>query len=266
MDVQLMKTRRQLQYINSALKNKCDKALSVSVYSGSELTPDRISMTFDKTHHIDFIICLNYLQECISSISCKINPEEHYVEFSSKTQSNYESRKYNLLLRSILILLCPYITYNDKQPIHKIISRAINPASIYLMAKYFYATNDKLYEYMDQNELTNDTLTPSAIEDFYSNDLSDIEDEQDEEKLARYFKNNKDIGNPILLTIELTNEYITRANEIFNSTITRIICPQDNIGGSKRKYKKYKGNSRQTTFKKQKKCKKRKTFRRKRIK
>jgi hypothetical protein len=255
MDVQLTKTRSPLQQLNNILKTRCGGALSISIYSGSELTPDKLSMTFDKTHHIDFIICLNYLRQCISSISCKINPEEHYVEFSSKTQSMYESRKYNVLLRSVLILLCPYITYNNREPINRIISRAINPASIYLMAKYFYAYNDKLNEYMNENGLTNNTLTPSVVEDFYYNNDSSDMDIDDEEKLAAYFENNENIGNPVLLTLELTNEYISRANEIFNTTITKLICPEDRIGGSRKKNRRRsrrttsKSKRRRTTFK-----------------
>jgi hypothetical protein len=258
MEIQLTKTRIPLQKLNNILKNRCSGALSISIFSGNELTPEKLSMTFDETHHIDFIICLNYIRQCISSISCKINSDEHYVEFSSKTQPIYESRKYNLLMRSILILLCPYITYNNKEPINKIISRAINPASIYLMAKYFYAYNDKLHEYMNENGMTNDTLTPSAVEDFYyNNDSSDI-DIDDEEKLAAYFENNEDIGNPVLLTLELNDDTISKATEIFNTTITRLICPEDRIGGSRknnrrrsrRTIKKRTIKRRRTTFKK----------------
>lgn len=226
MNIDLTGTRSKLLQLNSTLKKKCKGVLSISIYSGVELTSDIVNMSYDKNSQMDFIICLNYRRECISSISCKINLENHYIEFSSKTQEIYEGNKYNLLLRSALILLVPYIKYNDNQSINSIISRAINPISIYLMVKYFYAVNDKLTSYMNENNLTNDTLKYNNAEEFYNNvDLEDEIDDEDEETMAMRLKNDKTFGEPIKLTIDLTDEtYIKRANEIFNNVA--INCPK----------------------------------------
>jgi hypothetical protein len=243
MDINLVNTtgaRSVLTKLNNKLKNLCNGELSIALYPylDKPITTDILNMTYDKNIQSDFIICLNYGGECISSISCKINRENHYVEFSSKTQDIYEGSKYNLLTRSALILLCPNITYNGRERITSIISKAVNPTSIYLMAKYFYADNENLNEYMDDNGLTNDTLTHYHAKEFYDNidsyDLDEYDEEEDEEKMAERLKNDKNFGNPVKLVIDLTNNmYIDRANEILN-TIS-IKCPKK--GGTKNKNK-----------------------------
>ena len=81
-------TRGVLLKINNKLKKICNGELSISIYPylDNPITSDILNMTYDKTGKVDFVICLNYRRECISSISCKINQENHYIEFSSKTQ------------------------------------------------------------------------------------------------------------------------------------------------------------------------------------
>ena len=233
MNINIIKTRSTLNNLNTILREKCQSLLSIKIYSGSELTTDILKMTYDKQGTIDFVICLDYRHECVSSIACKINPDTHCVEFSSKTHKDHEGNKYNLLLRSAFILLCPHITYTDGQHITTILSRAINPISIYLMVKYFYSENDKLTNYMNDNNLNNDTLRYDDAVDFYENvDFIDIDENEDEESAL---KNNPDFGTPISLTIDLTDEtFLTRAREIFNTL--SIICPK--IGGYKNRSKK----------------------------
>ena len=138
-----------------------------------------------------------------------------------------------MILRSVLIILSPYIkiiidgTYNR---INQIISRAINPISIYLLAKYFHAKNDLLEEYIEENNLEYDKLTFEEVKDFYDNvDPMDFEDEKMAEK---YMKNNENFGNPILLTIDVNElDNIKQAKKIFKNTILK--CPEK-VGGKKR--------------------------------
>ena len=241
MNINIIRTRSTLNNLNFILREKCQSLLSIKIYSGSELTTDILDMTYDKQGTIDFVICLDYRHECVSSIACKINPDTHCVEFSSKTHKDYEGKKYNLLLRSAFILLCPHITYNDGQHITTILSRAINPISIYLMVKYFYSENDKLTKYMNDNNLNNDTLSYDDAVDFYENvDFIDMDENEDEESVL---KNNPDFGTPISLTIDLTDEtFLTRAREIFNTL--SIICPK--IGGYKKRSKKKRTHKKRT--------------------
>jgi hypothetical protein len=243
MELNLTRTRSQLLQLNNKLKQLCGGVLSIKLYSGNELTRQLLNMTYDKTGKIDFVICLNYNNICISSISCKIG-RDNSLEFSSKTQEIYEGNKYNLLLRSALILLSNYVIYNGER-VNSIISRAVNPASIYIMVKYFHADNDKLTEYMDENGLTNETLRYDDAKDFYDNiDTYDLDEEEDEEAMAARLKNDKNFGEPVNLIIDLTNNmYIDLATEMFNNIAIK--CPSR--GGYKNKQtKKRRGKNKRT--------------------
>lgn len=128
----------------------------------------------------DLLLCLNIRKNgkihCISSISCKIKGGE--MEISSKTHRDYEGKKYNLLLRSAMILLA----YNIR-PITKIVSRAINPISAFSMVKYFNAKSEDLDEYMEENEIEPGEITLADIQAFFDekSDLGMDEDLTEEE-------------------------------------------------------------------------------------
>jgi hypothetical protein len=240
MNVNISRTERLIKKLNNILTTKCGELLFISIYSGINLTPNILSETYDKNNQIDFIICLNHkiskvsVCECVSSISCKINSVDNSVEFSSKTNEIYEKKKYNLILRSALIMLCPYITYNRGKSINSIVSNAINPISIYLMVKYFNAYNTRLVAYMNENGITNEMLTYKHAEDFYNQDISELDDAYDsddedyEARMMESLKNNSKFGNPVKLTIDLHDEtYIINAKNLFNNI--EIICPGEGV-------------------------------------
>ena len=188
MQVDLKFTRSPLLILNKKIKSSCDNKLELAIYDNVK-TNDEIQSAslYENDSNPDFVICLNYkkddVKNCISSISCKINKENFSVEFSSKTKKIYEGKKYNAILRSVLIILCPFIKIkidNTYHNISEIISRAINPISIYLLAKYFHAKNDLLEEYMEENGLEYDKLTFENAKDFYDNvDPMEFEDEEE---------------------------------------------------------------------------------------
>jgi hypothetical protein len=256
--IELKFTRSPLSKINAKLKSICGNKLEIEIYDNikNNVTLNTISL-YDPESNPDFVICLNYAnnktksKNCVSSISCKIN-NDFSLEFSSKTENIYEGNKYNLLLRSVLIVVCPFIkvktgdVYNE---INSIVSRAINPISIYLLAKYFHANNELLEEYIEENDLQYDTLTFANISDFYDNiDTADFEDDKMSKK---YMKNNEDFGNPILLTIDPNNkDTIKQATKIFYNTAIK--CPVEINGGSNKKLTK----KRKKTQKKRKKTQK----------
>ena len=238
-EIELKFTRSYLLNINNKIRSLCGNQLEVVIYN--DITQNPTMSLYDNDANPDFIICLNYTslrieKDCISSISCKIN-DDYSLEFSSKTNSIHEGNKYNLLLRSVLIILCPHIkikihdTHKYKS-ITNIISRAINPISIYLLAKYFHAENELLTDYMNANDLEYDHLTFDNITDFYENvdPMMDLDDEA----MDTYMKNNKNFGNPILLTIDLVNSSnITQALKIFNNVVIK--CPH--LGGKTKRHK-----------------------------
>ena len=235
-------TRSHLLEINRKIKSLCDNHLEIAIYTDVKNNNALTNVSlYDDTSNPDFVICLNYSIfgkiDCMSSISCKIN-DDLSLEFSSKTDPMYEGNKYNLLLRSILIILCPFIKIKTPDSykydvINMIVSRAINPISIYLLAKYFHAYNDLLETYMTENDLEYDDLTFDNIKDFYDN--LDPMMNLDDEEMEQYMKNNSDFGNPILLTIDPNNQdNIKQATKIFKNIAIK--CPK--IGGRTKRLKK----------------------------
>jgi hypothetical protein len=232
LSINLMRARSQLQSLNRRIKDICRNNLEIVVYTDINENPEINTIAvYDKDAIPDFVLCMNHIhnkqKHCISSISCKVNPEDFTVEFSSKTDPKYEGKKYNVLLRASLLLLSPYIQImvgETSHRIHTVISRAINPISIYLLAKYFHAYNEKLEEYMEDNELAYDSFTMKDAKDFYENVDAMDEEFEDENAAAAFMKNNKEFGNPIIFTIDITNrDTIRRASHVFESTA--INCP-----------------------------------------
>ena len=159
------------------------------------------------------------------------------MEISSKTHRDYEGKKYNLLLRSAMILLA----YNIR-PITKIVSRAINPISAFSMVKYFNAKSEDLDEYMEENEIEPGEITLADIQAFFDekSDLGMDEDLTEEEEAAL----NEDFGNITTLVVKLNKETMDKTRETYMSTLERIGSPEGK--GGKRKSKRAKRKSRKS--------------------
>lgn len=238
-DIILTYTRSILNHLNDNLRLKCGGTLQIKLYKNDELTNVDEHSIYENII-TDFVICLVYTnalsyKNCISSISCKIN-DDNSLEFSSMTNPMFEKKKYNLLLRSVLIQICQFIHIRREHKIYrinKIISRAINPISIYLLSKYFNAHNDKLEIFMEEKSITHKKLTPELTEEFYNSLDDDIMDIEDEEEAARRFKKNSKFGSPILMTIDLSNpEYTILSRIVFQTTINTLQCPSTQSAGT----------------------------------
>lgn len=84
------------------------------------------------------VLCLYNDNHCISSITITIDGIE--LSIDSRTHTDYESRKYNILLLSIIIIISKYLSSD----ITYIKSVAKNPASAYIMMRYL---GGKLFKY-----------------------------------------------------------------------------------------------------------------------
>ena len=124
-DIKLTTTRTVLATLNRYLSKQCKGELSIQIIDHTNKDDLETFAIYDKSSRIDFVICMiftrNRIKKCVSSISCKIN-DDMTLEFSSKTDEAFERKKYNLLLRSALILICPFIRINTNQRITKILS------------------------------------------------------------------------------------------------------------------------------------------------
>lgn len=260
------KTRHLLLFLNNKLQEKCNGELTLELGFFSDIVKrENVSYYEKNTVPPNFLLCLNIKKagkkHCVSSISCKINEDE--MEISSKTHQNYEGRKYNLLLRSAIVLLAQHIKNEDGTQITKVVSRAINPISVLSMIKYFNATNDELDDYMEENEIEPSEIKLEDIQTFFD-EKGDLggEEELTEEEEAALMMENKDFGDITTLIIDLNNEEtIERANQTYINTLERIGCPEGTAKGFRktRRTKGKKSKKNRTTRRSNKKTKKNRT-------
>jgi hypothetical protein len=226
MDINISHTRSTLYTLNQMINQKCGKDMTIEFdhYDTMILKRSNVAL-YDNGNNTDFhlLLCLNYKSNCIASISCKINNVDGSMEISSKTESVYEGRKYNLLLRCAIVLLSSSIMISRTQKVSSIVSRAINPISILLMAKYFRATNSELETFVSQNNLSYETLTLDDMQSFYD-ELNTVPDFDTEEEEMNYLENMKSFGNPVLLTINIHDPSIINNTRQLLSQLA-IKCP-----------------------------------------
>jgi hypothetical protein len=243
MNIDIEKCHSTLLSLNRELHKKCGNALTIQFGNYDQLIREKeyVSLYDDQSNDYQLLLCLSKHNDCIASISCKINSTDGSMEISSKTDPLYEGRKYNLLLRCAIILLAPHIFYTDTKSIITIVSRAINPISILLMAKYFRATNDVLNQFIANNGLQFETLTFDDMQTFYNelNEMPEFETEDDE---LMYLLQNESFGNPVLLYIHVNDiDVIDKTQQLFSEMVIR--CPNTTRTGGKKKTKTSKNKS-----------------------
>ena len=254
MDINISHTRSTLYMLNQMINQKCGKDMTIEFDHYDTMISKRSNVAlYDNGNNTDFhlLLCLNYKSNCIAYISCKINNVDGSMEISSKTDSVYEGRKYNLLLRCAIVLLSSSIMISRTQKVSSIVSRAINPISILLMAKYFRATNSELETFVSQNNLSYETLTLDEMQSFYD-ELNKVPEFDTEEEEMNYLENMKSFGNPVLLTINIHDPSIINNTRQLLSQLA-IKCPNASassmpmLGGKTKKNKKTKKNIKKKT-------------------
>ena len=242
MDINISHTRFTLYMLNQMINQKCGKDMTIEFDHYDTMISKRSNVALYKGTDFHLLLCLNYKSNCIASISCKINNMDGSMEISSKTDSVYEGRKYNLLLRCAIVLLSSSIMISITQKVSSIVSRAINPISILLMAKYFRATNSELETFVSQNNLSYETLTLDDMQSFYD-ELNKVPEFDTEEEEMNYLENMKSFGNPVLLTINIHDPSIINKTRQLLSQLA-IKCPSASassmpmLGGKTKKNKK----------------------------
>lgn len=153
------------------------------------------------------VLCLYNEHGCISSIS--INLEDESINIGSVTDSKFEGKKYNKLLRCVIILISVLL------PLHisRIISGALNPISAYLLLTYFggiipppaiESGNTNFFRFLETNSIS---ITP----------------ETDYKELCKEFeKTNGEFE--LVVYIELTQENIANAERKFHAILDEILC------------------------------------------
>lgn len=147
------------------------------------------------------LLCLFNDNTCVSSLTITYNDGENTINIDSKTHPKYERNKFNILLRSVVIIIAKYLFPESKY----IASVPINPASAYIMVWYFggnirttISNSEPKIEKYDMTNKTQTHLKQYVTTKIYSTDDIDI-------------------------IIDITNaENIDRANTVFNTTVDAI--------------------------------------------
>lgn len=229
-----------LNTLNQQLKLKCPNLeLRLSYYLEQ---PARVLSTFYMLNLMT--LCLYNQENCISSIMCeleyyppvKVEDKDLYIpnsfEISSETNASMERRKFNKLLRSVLIMISnqiivykkpileldssedlvshsprdksPIIRNENGQQIQYILSTATNPVSAWLLINYYNADilSEEFIKHIQEQEKIYDRK---------------IEISQD---LIKKFMND---GERVINTkIALTDENVIKASQEFNSILNSI--------------------------------------------
>jgi hypothetical protein len=267
--INIAKARKKIEEINAKLREKCDGKLYIDLDFLNNMIRKRSNIALYENSGTEIVLCLNYYFPsayetrasvyCVSSIACKINKKKGEMEISSKTNENYEGKKYNLLLRSVCFAVAPLITYtkpgsitrsrssarsnktmsnkgtfnafassarlSSKQlySVRTIVSYAINPISTFLLVKYFNAYNPDLSAYLDEKKVTDRSQVSLDTITGFEVPMPDFINEEEEFK---YMKYNENFGQPLHLVIRLRDKAtINMINNTLKSTLERIVCP-----------------------------------------
>jgi hypothetical protein len=245
----LDKAKDKVAVLNEQLQKKCKK-LSLEIGFHSEFKNRPNVSIYENMKNPQIILCLNLGTHCISSIACKITKSTKSMEISSKTHEAHEGKKYNTLMRAVILLVASSIEF--KMPknassskskskvrssksrtrkaktgaiakVNKIISRSINPISTLLLVKYFNAKNPELEDFLEENEYDKGTLTLDQVKEFQTEEST--EDMTSSEELE-FMENNEEYGEPLLLTVNLRDEpTVSKINKTFLETLNKIVCP-----------------------------------------
>jgi len=101
--------------------------LSLDYVKDMDMEKEIVSFTYLNPDHL--LLCLNYEVGCLASIG--LEPKKDYIEIFSRTHPKLEGKKYNTLLRCVVMIIAPFLG------IKKIVSNAIDPISAYLLCRYF---------------------------------------------------------------------------------------------------------------------------------
>jgi hypothetical protein len=216
----LADAKKKLTELNDSLQTKCSN-LSLSldyVYNHKTGSTLKLYHSFNNPGSdgpYSLVLCLYKGNHCISSITIKIDGIKLVI--NSRTHTDYERRKYNILLRSIIIILSEHISKDIKY----IISIAINQVSAYIMMQYF---GGKLYNTYgdDENELEFLKFSEERGMPLYEPDTN--------------YKNLFDLYKykfkTLTIAVEVNPKNIEKADTKFNdlvrgiSQITQITCPE----------------------------------------
>lgn len=148
------------------------------------------------------LVCLMHGNECVSSITLKVSQSQ--ITIDSKTNAQYEGRKFNTLLRAVAIMISKSILPS----VNEVRSNAANVISAILMIKRFNACTPG-------GDISKTAIDPKKLD----------------KTIHDYFSHNQGMET----MVELNEDNIANATTVFHETIGRMDCSLQ--GGMKRNHK-----------------------------
>jgi len=203
--IDLSNAKRIVDQLNAALQPTCpgfrlgiDYITAFPPGSIASLYTDLFTNSYFQPQ---IVLCLFTGNDCVSSIIIKVTKSEMSID--SKTNELYEGRKFNTLLRAVAIIVSTSL--NERA--ERLVSSASNVISALLMIKRFNAVPRN-------GDISSKTVPP--------------------EKLDKVIKEHFDHVGGMETCVELNEENIANATDVFHKTIERMNC--GSLKGGKKKY------------------------------
>ncbi len=236
--VTISHARAIVEELNRDLQAKCgpNMKLILKLYRNKH----KDDAVYDKNATAHWMICLYTENRCISTIVCKISPATKSFEISSKTETEYEGRKYNAYLRAVVLVIAPYIKYRlpnrRNASLHNMISRPVNNISTLLMIRNFNAQNPQVAAFLEERGVKSSEVTMADIVDLYDELEPNVDlDKMDEEMAAEWMKNHTEFGTPLELIVPVSHETVNHYKRMVDESLAKLVCV---VGGGKMRIKK----------------------------
>ena len=137
------RANERIKYLNKSLG--LPFRIAIGTFENSKCTCTELFYPEAYYKHKNNILILSLWKEdvCVSTITCNIR--NSIASIYSKTHAAHTGKKYNLLLRSVIVMICGLIRENDKL-ISVVKSFSLNPVSEYAIKKYFDVVELKDYD------------------------------------------------------------------------------------------------------------------------
>lgn len=221
-NLNLAKAKTKLIQLNAFLQQKCSNLSLYLDYVYNHKTDSTLEL-YDSLNEeysdslYSLVLCLYNDNHCISSITITIDGIE--LSIDSRTHTDYESRKYNILLRSIIIIISKYLS----REITYIKSVAINPTSAYILMQHL---GGKLFNYDGINIGYYNRKFFNFSE---TNGMPLYQPNTNYKKLFELYKKQEPFD-VLVIAVELNDENIQNAYNKFHDLLTgriQITCPDE---------------------------------------
>ena len=199
----------KIKELNNKLENICSE-LYLQIDNREVLNGTIPRFSYNSKEALLLCLYNKSIGHCVSSIELKYEGNGE-MSIDSKTHKSYTGKKYNKLLRSVIIIISSLIICHENK-IKIISSEAINPISAWLLIGYFDTTyKSDPPELFNEYERKIDSTSPKSLKD----------------KLFGFY--NKYNNDGLLIKVELNDKNIKKANDLFNNLTSRNINRKNNI-------------------------------------